>query len=268
MKNTLIIGSVAAYHWFSDFRKPEDIDILSKIVISKSKPSDTSNIEVRWFELCDEIIRQNTDPVFATPDTLLTLKVSHAAWNIHHQKTMMDIFFLKSKGANLNYELYGKLFQYWETVHGSKAHINLKQDNTEFFTKYVKRKYDHDWLHHAVSYPSLPMHTKIRPDSNSAYCSKELWELLTYEEQIRCAWEEVMVIAIERYKFLESNRNSEMRVAMTNSIHNLITTMTKGWFNLFIIMNHRQILQRATLVELNQVKDRIANDYSNKKEKV
>jgi hypothetical protein len=264
MKNTLIIGSVATYHWFPDFREPDDIDILSKIVITKSKPSDTSNIEVKWFDLCEDIIAQNNDKVFATPDTLLTLKVSHAAWNIHHAKTMSDIAFLQNKGAVLNHELYQKLFKHWETIHGTKDKINLKQDNTEFFTKYVKREFDHDWLHEQVSYPDNPMHKKIRPDISSAFCSKDMWEKLSYEDQLKCAWEEMLVIAIERYKFLEASKKSEMRIALNKAINNLITTMTKGWFNLFLILNNRKIQRRIIIEDLTLLRERISYVYRTK----
>jgi hypothetical protein len=260
MKNTLIIGSVAAYHWFPNFREPKDIDILSKVIITKIN-NGSSNIELTWFELCEDIIAQNTDKVFATPDTLLTLKVSHAAWDIHHSKTMSDIFFLQ-KHAKLNKPLYKKLYDYWETVHGKK-YINLNKDNTEFFTQYVKREYDHDWLHTQVSYPNHPMHYKIRPDKDSAYCSEKLWDELSSNDKLICAWEEMMVIAIERYNFLAAKKHSEIRISLSKAMHNLITSMTKGWFNLYLILNHVEIQRSVSLDELISLQERINLSHGN-----
>ncbi|WP_230677601.1 hypothetical protein, partial [Streptococcus pneumoniae] len=75
----------------------------------------------------------SSDKTFCDLSTLLTLKLSHSGWDINWVKTVKDISFLKSWGAVVNEELYGKLVQYWETVHKDKTRINFNKPVREFF---------------------------------------------------------------------------------------------------------------------------------------
>jgi hypothetical protein len=229
----LIFGSVAAKHWFPDFREPKDLDCISRY-----KPeTKESGIEHHWCEPMKYVLLQNKDHDFADPDFLYTIKVSHAAWDIGWDKHMKDIIFLKNKGCRLDPMLYRMLYDYWTEHHGKKK-VKLDMSNKEFFTKSVNRKYDHDWLHEFLAFYNKPLHTRIRRNADSPLCSAALWDDLSAEDKIKCALEEIYVVATERYlgKYAETPERI-YKIAKIKSIKNLITSMSKGWFNLYLIEN-------------------------------
>lgn len=236
----LIIGSVATKHWFEDARDPLDIDLLTPAKISGNH-SKLCVVDAQWHDQAEYIMSINKDKVFADPDILFTLKVSHAHWKIKFQKTLFDINFLQSKGCFLNFELYERLVKVWEGVHGQKQ-VNLNQDLPEFFSDAVHRVHDHEELHQAVSVYDRPMHEKIRPDLGRAWCSEEMFNALSYTDQIICALEEIMVTAIERRKLTPASRQSELLSAMSYAHEQLCTSMTKGWFARYLILNHHYLL--------------------------
>ena len=124
--NWLIIGSTATYHWFPDARKPSDIDLLSKAKISGNVSTECV-VDSHWHDAAQLVIDKSKDKVFADPDLLFTLKVSHANWDIKWDKTMFDIHFLKQKGAKLDMEVWTALTKVWKTVH-AKHKCNLKHN--------------------------------------------------------------------------------------------------------------------------------------------
>lgn len=239
----LIIGSTAMYHWFPDARKPVDIDLLTPATF-KTSDSTECFVDAQWHAAAEEIIKVNTDPVFADPDILFTLKISHAHWDVKWNKTMYDIEFLKRKGAKLNYRLYHMLVEVWEGVHGKK-HVNMNKSMDEFFKDAVQREYDHERLHELVAFHDRPMHERIRPDHGTAWCSQELFEQLTHDEQAQTALEEIMATAIERFRLKPTDLQSKKLASMNGAYLKLCTSMTKGWFARYLILNkHELLIQR------------------------
>lgn len=240
----MLIGSVALKHWFPDFpHKTKDVDILS-CQRTKNIPIPDAKVEIHNIEKAPSlyyIIENNKDDFYADPDMLYTLKVSHAAWDIHWDKTMAHIIFLKDKGCKVIPEFYDLLWKDWCRIHGDKSKIKLDMKNEEFFTEAVERTYDHDWLHGFLAFDSEPMHNKIRKNHESPLCSKELWLQLSHDDKIKCALEEIYVVATERYLFKNERKQPWMK-AKSKSMKNLITSMTKGWFNLFLIDNFKELL--------------------------
>jgi len=223
--NKLIYGSKAAKFWFPDFREPKDLDIISK--------------EDYWIDSFQYILDNNKHPVYADPKFLFTIKVSHAAWDIHWDKTMHDIVFLKNKGCQLDQELYQNLYKDWTEYHGRKK-VRLNMKNDEFFTNKITRKYDHDYLHEIFGFYDRPLHERIRKDLDSPMCSKELFDRLSFEEQIKCALEEIQVIATERWVIPNKiGLNHAKYLAMKQ----LIISMSTGWFNLFLILNFETLIR-------------------------
>lgn len=218
-------------HWFPDAKEPKDLDYISKEKIMTRKE------EHHWYDSFQYILDHNKDNTYVDPNFLYTLKVSHAAWPVFWEKTMSDIMFMKEKGCKLDKTLYNKLYKEWEVLHRDKR-INLNVKNEQFFNKNITREYDHDWLHGFLAFGKEPMHNKIRKDPNSPLCSKKLWNKLSYEDQLKCAMEETYVVATERYVVQGIPR----KLAKIKSLKNLITSMTKGWFNLFLIENYRDLL--------------------------
>ena len=235
---TLIVGSIAAYHWLGDklhYRVPKDIDILTPAAISSSDRK-ICNIESQWHELAEEIIFTSEDKVFCDLTLLYTLKLSHSYWDIHWDKTIFDIVMFKRAGASLNQDLHDRLVKMWCTIHGDKK-VNMNKRVDEFFTSYVDRAYDHELLHELVAFNQTPMHTKIRPNLESVWVDKNLFYNLTVEQQIETCLEEITVIAIERGKLTSKSSLVQKMVALSKAHKLLITSMTKGWFAQFLVQN-------------------------------
>ena len=245
MKNWLIIGSTAAYHWFPDHREPSDIDVLTPAKISGNH-STLCVVDAQWHTAAQYLIDLNSNPVFMDPDLLFTLKVSHAHWDVKFNKTLYDISFLKNHGAKLHTEAYQKLLPVWDAVHGKKF-VNLNQPVERFFSDAVTREYNHERLHELVAFYDRPLHEQIRPDRGSAWCSKELFAGLSPEDQAKTALEEIMAVAIERGRLSTSSKRSEVLRAVHQSHHRLITSMTAGWFALYLILNARELLSDLRL---------------------
>jgi len=246
MINSLITGSVAAYHWFPDFRIPNDVDFISKTSIHSSKPSQF-NVESHWEEPFSKIIQYNVDPVFVDPEFLLTLKMSHFQWDIKWDKTKSDIMFLKNKGIKYNEELYLELVEHWKTVHKKKS-VNLKQSVDTFFDDYVDRIYDHETVHSVVAFNDKPMHEVIRPDKDSVWCDKKLFDVLPETHKIHCFLEELIVTAIERGRLKAGCKKSEKLIAVNKAYKSLVTSMTSGWFTDFMIDNILVLNQQRDLI--------------------
>lgn len=238
--NWRIIGSVAAYHWFPDARAPSDIDLLTPAKITGNL-STTCVVDAQWHDAAQYMIDINKDPVFLDPDSLLTLKVSHAHWDVKWNKTMFDVQFFKMKGCQVNMELYHKLFKVWEVVHGKKR-VNMSKSMDVFFNDAVTRKYDHEELHKLVAFYDAPMHEQLRPDHGTAWCDVKRFDALSQDDKARVALEEIMAVAIERFQLTAKSPNSVKRCAMSNAYKKLCTSMTTGWFARFLILNQRELL--------------------------
>lgn len=230
----LIFGSRAAKHWFPDFREPKgDIDYITKDKLQSSREK-----EYHWVDAFQYVLENNKSTQYVDPDFLYTIKVSHAAWDIHFDKTMLDIMFLQKKGCKLDYELYNMLLKEWEVIHGHKK-VNLNKPNEYFFDDAVNRKHSHDELHQLLKYYDEPLHTKIRTDLSNAMPDYNKWCDLTPTDQFRCALEEIYVVATERYIL---PHNIPIKHAKQKALKQLITSMTKGWFNLFLIVNFEKLI--------------------------
>lgn len=222
---------MAAKHWFPDFREPKDLDYITE------EPFMSREVQHYWIPSFEYILNTNVDTTYVDANYLYTIKVSHAAWNIHHDKTLKDIIFFQHKGCELNIELYKALVKDWTVVHGKK-HVNLNKPNEYFFVDKVTRKYNHDDLHRKLAFYEAPLHEKIRHNPFIALPNEELFNKLSKEDQLKCALEEIYVIATER--FLDKY---PLKIAKVKAMKQLITTMTKGWFNLFLILNFETLLK-------------------------
>lgn len=111
---TLVIGSTAARHWFPDWREPKDYDVYS------DSPVDG---DVFWDDRLYNLIGRDTTIRMATPDELLSIKWSHAYWELKNGswgKHMADLLDLERRGAQLIPEWHDVLYRIWEDKHGKK----------------------------------------------------------------------------------------------------------------------------------------------------
>lgn len=241
-----IIGSHAAKQWGMCTHTPKDLDVLGD-VIPELLPEHT-RLEVHTLpdNIMEYIDEHNMDPLYLSPNLLYTLKVSHAAWNIHWDKTMFDIYTMGKHGCKLDYQFYKMLFSHWEVFHKGK-HFTMNSSNDEFFSDAVKRTIPHDVLHEMVSYPNRPLNEQFRKHADSPLFDTVKWESASHELKAKCTVEELCVIAIERFLFTSIRncsiiKTSDVKIAFSRAAKQFITTMTKGSYNLWLILNYRDIM--------------------------
>ena len=179
---------------------------------------------------------------YVSPEVLLTLKMSHLAWDIKWDKTKRHIITLLNLGYEPDYDAYVLLKKYWESVHGDKSFLSLKKDKDDFFDDHVVYKYDHDYLHELVAYPNEPMYTRCLEDGESVMTSETKFRGMSHVDQVRMFREEVTVIAIERWLTNDVNKGRySWYESYSLSLKKTITTLTKNWANDFMIMNIREL---------------------------
>lgn len=225
----MIFGSTAIKHFYRDFRDPKDLDVMTP------DPLMTREEEHYWIPEYEDLIQASNNKKFLDPDLILTLKASHAGWNIHWQKTMFDILFLKRKGLQINKPLYERLCKAWVKVHGKKSAPLKGKTADEFFDDHVKRKYVHDDIHKAVAYYDEPLYFRILKSEDSVDCSEEKFAALSLEDQVRLAKEEIFVTALERW--IIPNPKFSAGRAYQASLKKFVTTMSSGWMTYFLIDN-------------------------------
>lgn len=230
--NNLIFGSTAAKYWFSDFREPKDLDVLTQEKFM------TKDRQFYWFGASSQwILDNNKDSKYVDPEFLLTIKAGHAKWDIFWNKTMSDIVFFKRKGLKINDELYKLLMVDFTALHGKKWASLKGEDSKTFFEDAVKRLYVHDSIHEAISYYEKPLYENILVGDGTVNCSKEKFDNLSFEDKIKLVKEEIFVTALERFLIPNDFKYSSQR-AYWQSLKKFITTMSSGWLSKFLIDNY------------------------------
>jgi hypothetical protein len=140
-----IYGSQLVKRLFSDFREPKDIDYVTNDLVEYQNQISQilSGTELHWIPC--------TPNREMTADELYTLKVSHAIYDIHWQKTMSDIRFFQIKNCQIIPELLTELRKHWEVVHKNKKRCDFKVEENMFFEDNVKRQIPHDDLHKIIN---------------------------------------------------------------------------------------------------------------------
>lgn len=231
----LMIGSVAAHHYFSDWRQPKDIDLLTPAKISGNH-GDVCVVDAQWHELAEELIDLSANKVFADPWLLHTLKLSHAYWNIHWDKTMLDIHGFQRRGVPFDQPLHDRLVKMWEKVHGAKK-VNLNQSKETFWKDGVKRRYDHEWVHTLVAFYDTPLHELLHVPNKPVWISKEKFFELETSLQLDAALEEILTFAIERGGLGVQSTKAQRLAAVHRAHFTLCTSATKGWFAQFLVQH-------------------------------
>lgn len=230
----LIFGSTAIKHYFPDFRDPQDLDIMSP------EPLMTEERQHYWVSTFKELVNRNKSEKYLDPDFLYTVKLSHSGWNIHWEKTIFDILFLKSKGCKADKELYKKLVKDWIKIHGVKWAQLKGKDSTTFFEDAVPRKYVHDAIHEVVAINEKPLYERLL--STGVECSNGGFEGMSHEDKINLVKEEVWVTALERY-LIPNDFKFSSTAAYQKALKKLATTMSSGNFKFFILDNIGELMQ-------------------------
>lgn len=224
-----LVGSQAMKHHFSDYREPKDIDYFADRKISGA--------ETFWHAS----LGQWNFGGIATIDELYTIKVSHAFWELHGtwDKHMYDVLFLQSKGASFIPELYAILYPIWEERYGKKK-ANLEAEPEEFFNPNVDRIYDHDSIHQSIAYYEKPLFERILRDGHQVAVDKHKFDSMPLEDRIRLVREEVYATALER-RMIPNGYKGSPRAAYAYALRKTITSFSKGWFPLFIVLNYTEL---------------------------
>ena len=232
-REKLIIGSRAIQAWFPDFkRNPKDIDFISKT------PLMSREVQHYWVDSFQYILDNNKSDIYVDPNFLLAIKTSHAGWDIHWEKTMADILFLKKQGCVVDKELYNRLVKDWIGVHGKKWASLKGKTSTTFFEDAVPRKYVHDDIHEAVAVYDKPLYENLIVEGVN--CSEKGFDKLSFEDKILMTKEEIWVTALERYH-IPSDFTCGHAAAYGKSLKKLATTMSSGWFKFFILDNFQHL---------------------------
>lgn len=249
----IIVGSKAMEYWGVCPRTPNDIDVW---LAGTGKPyRDETGREVHY--LPDTIISAvRASNGFIELDDLYTLKVSHSHWDVHWQKTMADICWLKSKGCVLRKELYDILYVYWSEINGNKDFLSLNKSKQEFFTDGVTYHYDHDYLHELVAYPNKPVYKECLKDGEEVRIDKTKFFSMSKEKQLTMFLEEIRVIAVERW-MIPNNFDYMYTKAYLQALKKTITNLTKGWASLFIVENYDWYRQQLNIEFLNHIKKEV-----------
>ena len=83
----------------------------------------------------------------------------------------------------------------------------------------------------------------IRKDQNSPLCDEKMFTELSFDDRIKTALEEIHVIATER---ILVHKNIPLKHARYKALKHLITSMTKGWFNRFLVVNFDHLMYYET----------------------
>lgn len=254
----LIFGSTAIKHWFFDYDKtPKDLDYICHCLpIDYTKQSGVE-YHIPTNGAFDILAFYNQDRKYVDPDLIYTIKVSHLAWegkNGKWTKHLKDVVFLQNKGCKLNKVVFDIFYQEWENRFGNKSNISLNKATEMFFKDGVRRDYDHDWLHEYFKIGDVPAYTRAQTNPSSPMMSREIFYSLSKQHQLNCALEEMFVVSFER------------GVSLFTAYKSLVTKMTKGWFNLFLIQNAEILLDCLTdekesyRIRVDELRKEINND--------
>lgn len=255
----IIIGSTAIKHHFPIFhREGKDIDYAVDIENVNRKNEickiDNKNVEYLYNPIIFNYISDNQ--LYATPEQILTLKMSHISWNINFRKHMFDIQFLLDQGVIYDKNMYNDLYNFWidfKGRNGKYRRSDLTLSSEKFFDNSIDT--DHDHLHTLLT--DIPMYTKILKDGCDVEPCEHKFNNLSYSEKISVIEEEVMVMAYERF------RDKQYRVAYEMMLEKFVTGHAPIWQLIFIIENYK-ILRKPSFNYYNKIENKLTNKLTNK----
>lgn len=224
----VIIGSVAIKHWYPNFKRiPKDIDYAVNVPSLKN----TKDIEYLYNPI---IANYYCDLKYLPPNELYTLKISHMFWDIHWDKHLFDIQWLKEYGkCEILLDLFYELYDYWNKYHSKNKRSDLKMTANQFFDNAVKCNYDHDYLHTLIKNP--PTYTKILKDNAEVEVDQNKFLKLDFKEKCDLVREEIYVMAWERMP------NRYFTHAYNTMLKKFIISHAPIWEALFILDNFKHL---------------------------
>jgi len=223
----ILVGSKAIKHWFPDFpREPKDVDYA---VLKQDLKSNHKGIEYLYNPILINHLGYRIE--ICPPDELYTLKMSHLFWDLAWEKHEWDATFLRKKGCELNKELFYKLYEFFNELHGKNKRSDLKMSAADFFDNALKCEYDHDWLHTLLN--PIPTFNKVL--IGEVEVGEDKFELLPEEEKENLVREEVEIMAFERWPKLD------FRMAYGKMLKKFIISHAPIWEAIWILENYPKL---------------------------
>lgn len=145
---------------------------------------------------------------------------------------------MQSYGAVFLPELYDILYPIWEERY-SKKNVNLQTSAKQFFNFNVQRKYEHDSIHETIKYYYEPLYKLILKDGCEVAVDQTKFDALPHDIKLCLVYEELFATALERV-ILPGNL-VDYRSAYKWALKQMLTSMSKGWFPLWIVLNLKDI---------------------------
>jgi hypothetical protein len=220
----ILIGSQALRKHFPSFpRDPSDLDYI----VEKEKTNEPG-VE---YHLNPVLLKHFSEEILPF-NALYTLKISHTiGWDVHWEKNMWDIVWMKEHGAILDINLFYELYEYWNSVKEFNKRSDLEMTAEDFFDNALKCEYSHDLLHTLIN--PIPTYTKILV--GEVEVSEELFDKLSFEDKCNLVYEEVEIMAWERWPKLD------FRVAYNKMLKKFIINHAPIWEAIFILENYRHL---------------------------
>lgn len=171
---------------------------------------------------------------------LYLLKMSHRYLknSPHFLKTMKDIHYLRSIGADIQENHFG-FFTMREKETYNYSHPKLNKDKKSFFIDNVDYKYDHDTIHLSMKNLEQPAYMYFKPPNSQVWCSKEMWDNCSEEIKLFAVLEETNVLAMERSQVLFENVKPEK--SFNTALSKVCTSITSGWFREYAWENYDKV---------------------------
>jgi hypothetical protein len=272
----LVIGSRALiYHFPSIKRIAKDVDVIGykdelPNLISELQP--TSIKESKYSTMLKDIKNKNNvfnqpnvelifaddlvglqhylehdkDKIFASVETLFSLKKSHIHFPINFKKHIHDYCFLRDKldGYDALEEITKIQFKETEERLGKLKTPSLNKSVDKFFgqsTEFFKSYFVHDDIHKVMAHYEKPLYEKMQSDKDLAKCDKDKWRVFPYEHKCQCVLEEAYVIALERKiipMIFGGGKGFSSDEAFDWALMRICTTLCSGWFREFATNNY------------------------------
>jgi len=269
----VLIGSRALNYWFpqSPITEQSDWDIISDKQIDGAEWHDPEFLYNRQFATryaTTHFVDFNNEKIqVMSPVGLALIKRSHLWRDLSFQKHVthfhkwlftsyqncdtMDLVFLQKRIA-LTKQAY------------PQGNPNLMQKKEDFFSDAVTKKYDHDWLHELFAYYDKPIYVSLLREEGLAWCDKEKWEALSYDDKLKAVAEEAYVISTERF-LVPNDWKYPTKKAFIKSVDKICTTLCSGWFRDFAIDNYPQVLNLFNQEKFKAVQLVITNTPENQR---
>lgn len=231
----IIIGSKAANSHIKTFRHGNDLDIWTSETLPQKKGIDSV---VMSQNILDAFETASKETGIATLNDLLTIKLSHLPYDIFWHKHRNDYLVFKKHGGRINEPLYNLLKAHWKDVHNNKPYLSLYRTKDSFFDDFVKKEFDHDYLHELVAYPNEPVYKSCLKDGQEVAIDHNKFLSLHFDQQVKMFREEVNVIMCERWLIPTREKGTILfNDAYSRSVHKTVTALTKGWASYFMCEN-------------------------------